>query len=114
MILFPAIDLKEGRVVRLVRGDMERATVGTAAVRDPEFVREACRRHPGRIAVGIDARGGMVAVEGWSRLSEMRAEEMARAFADAGVAAIIYTDIERDGALKGLNIEATLRLARLT
>ncbi|CAH1678967.1 1-(5-phosphoribosyl)-5-((5-phosphoribosylamino)methylideneamino) imidazole-4-carboxamide isomerase [Hyphomicrobiales bacterium] len=186
MILFPAIDLKEGRCVRLVQGDMDQATVfnddpaaqaetfaaqgfswlhvvdldgafagrpmnaaavegiiarspmplqlgggirdmktvdgwiergitrvviGTAAVRDPQFVREAARVHPGRIAVGIDARDGRVAVEGWARLSEMTAEELAQRFEDAGVAAIIYTDIARDGILKGLNIEATLRLA---
>jgi phosphoribosylformimino-5-aminoimidazole carboxamide ribotide isomerase len=186
VILFPAIDLKEGRCVRLVQGDMAQATVfnddpaaqavdfetqgfawlhlvdldgafagrpinaqaveailarvkvpvqlgggirdlrtvegwlacgvrrviiGTAAVRDPEFVREAARLHPGRIAVGIDARDGRVAVEGWARLSEMSAEELGRRFEDAGVAAIVYTDIARDGVLKGLNIEATLALA---
>lgn len=187
MILFPAIDLKEGRCVRLVQGDMAQATVfnddpaaqaaefeaqgfawlhlvdldgafagrpvngdavrailsrvslpvqlgggirdmrtvegwlglgvrrviiGTAAVRDPDFVREAARRFPGRIAVGIDARDGRVAVEGWARLSEMSAEDLGRRFEDAGVAAIVYTDIARDGVLKGLNIEATLGLAR--
>jgi phosphoribosylformimino-5-aminoimidazole carboxamide ribotide isomerase len=186
VILFPAIDLKEGRCVRLVQGDMAQATVfnddpaaqaadfeaqgfdwlhlvdldgafagrpvnaeavdailsrvtvpvqlgggirdlrtvdgwlergvrrviiGTAAVRDPEFVREAARLHPGRIAVGIDAKDGRVAVEGWARLSEMSAEELGRRFEDAGVAAIVYTDIARDGVLKGLNIEATLGLA---
>jgi phosphoribosylformimino-5-aminoimidazole carboxamide ribotide isomerase len=186
VILFPAIDLKEGRCVRLVQGDMAQATVfsddpaaqalefqqrgfewlhlvdldgafagrpmnagavegilakvtvpvqlgggirdlrtvegwlakgisrviiGTAAVRDPEFVREAARLHPGRIAVGIDARDGRVATEGWARLSEMSAEELGRRFEDAGVAAIIYTDIARDGVLKGLNIESTLALA---
>ncbi len=186
MILFPAIDLKEGRCVRLVQGDMAQATVfnddpaaqakafedqgfpwlhlvdldgafagkpmnaaaveailarvgvpaqlgggirdmktvegwlthgirrviiGTAAVRDPEFVREAARRFPGRIAVGIDAKDGRVAVEGWARLSEMSAEDLGRRFEDVGVAAIVYTDIARDGVLKGLNIEATLALA---
>ncbi len=186
MILFPAIDLKEGRCVRLVQGDMEKATVfnddpaaqaadfasqgfswlhlvdldgafagrpmnavavedilaattlpvqlgggirdlrtveawlargvrrviiGTAAVRDPAFVREAARRFPGQVAVGIDARDGRVAVEGWARLSEMSADELGRRFADAGVAAIVYTDIARDGVLKGLNIEGTLALA---
>lgn len=187
MILFPAIDLKEGRCVRLVQGDMAQATVfnddpaaqaeafqrqgfdwlhlvdldgafagrpvnaaavtailsrvslpaqlgggirdmktvdgwlargvqrviiGTAAVRDPTFVREAARLYPGRIAVGIDARDGRVAVEGWAHLSEMSAEDLGRRFEDAGVAAIVYTDIARDGILKGLNIEATLGLAR--
>jgi phosphoribosylformimino-5-aminoimidazole carboxamide ribotide isomerase len=186
VILFPAIDLKEGRCVRLVQGDMAQATVfnddpaaqaqafedqgfpwlhlvdldgafagkpmnaaaveailsrvsvpaqlgggirdmktvegwltrgirrviiGTAAVRDPEFVREAARQFPGRIAVGIDARDGRVAVEGWARLSEMSAEDLGKRFEDVGVAAIVYTDIARDGILKGLNIEATLALA---
>jgi phosphoribosylformimino-5-aminoimidazole carboxamide ribotide isomerase len=186
MILFPAIDLKEGQCVRLVRGDMAQATVfsldppsqaktfedqgfeylhvvdldgafagkpmnalaveqilkrinipvqlgggiremrtidgwlgkgitrviiGTAAVRDPDLVREAARLHPGRIAVGIDARDGLVAVEGWARVSQMSALELGRRFEDAGVSAIIYTDIARDGVLKGLNIEATLALA---
>lgn len=188
MILFPAIDLKEGRCVRLLHGDMNQVTVfnddpaaqaaefatqgftwlhmvdldgafagrpmnakaveavlarvpdmaiqlgggirdmrtvegwlgkgvrriiiGTAAVKDPAFVREAARRHPGRIAVGIDARDGRVAVEGWSRYSQMSAEDLGRAFEDVGVSAIIYTDISRDGALKGLNIESTLKLAQ--
>ena len=186
MILFPAIDLKEGRCVRLVQGDMDQATIfnddpgaqaaefetqgfawlhlvdldgafagkpvnaaavesilkrvtipvqlgggirdlrtvegwlqrgitrviiGTAAVRDPDFVREAARLFPGQIAVGIDARDGRVAVEGWARLSEMQADDLGRSFEDAGVAAIIYTDIARDGVLKGLNMEATLALA---
>ena len=187
MILFPAIDLKEGRCVRLVQGDMEQAVVfnddpaaqaatfeaqgfswlhvvdldgafagapmnaaavdailarvrlpvqlgggiremktveawlakgvsrviiGTAAVRDPAFVREAARLHPGKIAVGIDAKDGRVAVEGWAQTSSMTAEELGRRFEDAGVAAIIYTDIARDGILKGLNIEMTLALAK--
>lgn len=186
MILFPAIDLKNGECVRLVHGDMERATVfntdpaaqarafqdagfeylhvvdldgafagapvnaakveamlktltipvqlgggirdlrtiegwlgkgisrviiGTAAVRDPSLVREAARLHPGRIAVGIDAREGLVAIEGWARASQLTAVELGRRFEDAGVAAIIYTDIMRDGAMLGLNIEATLALA---
>ncbi len=187
MILFPAIDLKDGQCVRLVRGDMASATVfgddpaaqarafeaagfewlhvvdlngafagrsvngaaveailsavsvpvqlgggirdlagveawldkgvarvilGTAAVRDPDLVMAACRAHPGRIVVGIDARGGRVAVEGWAEASEIEAIELARRFEDAGVAAIIYTDIDRDGVLAGLNLEATLALAR--
>ena len=187
MILFPAIDLKGGQCVRLVRGDMAQATVfnddpaaqalifegqgfeylhlvdldgafagksmnagaveailaaltrmpaqlgggirdmnaieawlgkglerviiGTAAVRDPVLVREAARRYPGQIAVGIDARDGKVAVDGWAKSSELTAIELGRRFEDAGVAAIIYTDISRDGILKGLNIEATLALA---
>jgi phosphoribosylformimino-5-aminoimidazole carboxamide ribotide isomerase len=77
-------------------------------------VKEACRKFPGRIAVGIDAKGGKVAVEGWAETSELRAVDLARRFEDAGVAAIIYTDIERDGILKGLNLPATAELARAT
>ena len=186
MILFPAIDLKDGECVRLIHGDMARATVfntnpaaqaaeferqgfeylhvvdldgafagkpmnalaveailkavkmpvqlgggirdlrtidgwlgkgvarviiGTSAVRDPDMVREAARLHPGRIAVGIDARNGLVAVEGWARTSQVTAIELGCRFEDAGVAAIIYTDIARDGVLLGLNVEATLELA---
>ena len=186
MILFPAIDLKNGECVRLVRGDMEQATVfntdpaaqalrfaeqgfeylhvvdldgafagqpinaaaverilasvemkvqlgggvrdmrtvvgwlekgvarviiGTAALKDPDFVREASRLFPGRIAVGIDARDGRVAVEGWSRQSEVSALDLGRIFEDSGVAAIIYTDIARDGVLQGLNIAQTIALA---
>ncbi|WP_018182221.1 1-(5-phosphoribosyl)-5-[(5-phosphoribosylamino)methylideneamino]imidazole-4-carboxamide isomerase [Kaistia granuli] len=186
MILFPAIDLKDGACVRLKLGDMEQATVfntdpaaqahefetqgfeylhvvdlngafagqpvngaaveailgavkmpvqlgggirdragveawldkgiarvilGTIAVRDPELVREACRAYPGQVAVGIDARGGKVAVEGWAETSELTTIELARRFEDAGVAAIVFTDIDRDGVLKGLNIESTLALA---
>ena len=186
MILFPAIDLKEGLAVRLQQGDMARATVfnrdpaaqarafesqgfdylhivdldgafagkpmnaaavesilsavkiplqlgggirdratidgwlgkgvarviiGTAAVRDPALVKEAARAHPGRIAVGLDARDGKVAVEGWAETSELSALDIARRFEDAGVAAIIYTDVGRDGMLKGLNLDATIALA---
>ena len=186
MILFPAIDLKEGQCVRLIHGDMAQATVfntnpaaqaasfeaqgfeylhvvdldgafagkpmnaraveailasvkmpvqlgggirdmrtidgwlgkgvsrviiGTAAVKDPDLVREAARLHPGRIAVGIDARDGLVAVEGWAKVSQVTAIDLGKRFEDAGVAAIIYTDIARDGVLKGLNIESTLGLA---
>jgi phosphoribosylformimino-5-aminoimidazole carboxamide ribotide isomerase len=186
VIIFPAIDLKNGECVRLVRGDMAQATVfnsdpsaqarafalqgfdhlhvvdldgafagkpmnaqavekillavnmavqlgggirdmktvrgwlakgvarviiGTAAVRDPGLVREAARLYPGRIAVGIDAREGRVAIDGWAKTSDISALELGRRFEDAGVAALIYTDIARDGALKGLNVEATLALA---
>ncbi len=189
MILFPAIDLKDGRCVRLARGEMAAATVfnddpaaqaktfqmqgfrylhvvdlngafagkpvnaeaveailkaidipvqlgggirdlatiegwlargvrrvilGTAAVRSPDLVREACRLNPDRIAVGIDARAGKVAVEGWAETSQLSAVELAQRFADAGVAAIVYTDIDRDGVLKGLNLPATAELARST
>ena len=186
MILFPAIDLKDGQCVRLKLGDMDRATVfndspaaqaasfqaqgfeylhivdlngafegkqvngdaveailgaitmpaqlgggirdmdtismwldkgiarvilGTIAVRDPELVKEACKAFPGQVAVGIDAKGGKVAVEGWAETSELTAVDLAKRFEDAGVAAIIYTDIDRDGVLKGLNIPSTLELA---
>jgi phosphoribosylformimino-5-aminoimidazole carboxamide ribotide isomerase len=186
MILFPAIDLRDGKCVRLFQGDMARVTVfnddpsdqarqfarqgfqwlhvvdldgafagkpvnaeavrgiidavdlpvqlgggirslamieawlaagvhrviiGTAAVRDPELVRMAARRFTGRVAVGIDARAGMVAVEGWAAVSELSASELARRFEDAGVAAIIFTDIDRDGALTGVNWSSTLALA---
>ncbi len=88
-----------------------RVILGTAAVKDPELVREACRAAPGRVLVGIDARDGRVAVEGWAEVSELAAEELARRFADAGVAAIVFTDISRDGALQGVNLEATVGLA---
>ena len=187
MILFPAIDLKDGQCVRLKLGDMNEATIfnkdpgdqaarfeaqgfnwlhvvdlngafagrsensaaveailantsnpvqlgggirdmdgiahwlekgvsrvilGTVAVRDPALVKEACKRFPGRVAVGIDAKGGKVAVEGWAESSELTVIELAKRFEDAGVAAIIYTDIDRDGILTGLNISATLDLAK--
>ncbi|MCB9992583.1 MAG: 1-(5-phosphoribosyl)-5-[(5-phosphoribosylamino)methylideneamino]imidazole-4-carboxamide isomerase [Hyphomicrobiaceae bacterium] len=189
MILFPAIDLKDGQCVRLKLGDMDQATIfsdspksqaksfedqgfdylhvvdlngafagasvngaaveailravsfpvqlgggirtlghienwlekglarvilGTVAVRDPGLVKEACRLFPGQVAVGIDARGGKVAVEGWAETSELTAIELARRFEGAGVAAIIYTDIDRDGVLKGINWPLTLQLARAT
>lgn len=187
MILFPAIDLKDGQCVRLKLGDMNQATVfnaspvdqarrfedqgfeylhvvdlngafagesingqavesivrecsfpvqlgggirtlahvetwlgkglsrvilGTVAVRDPALVKEAARKFPGRVAVGIDARGGKVAVQGWAETSELGAVELAKRFEGAGVAAIIYTDIDRDGILAGINWQATLELAR--
>ncbi len=187
MILYPAIDLKDGACVRLEKGDMDKATVfntdpaaqaksfedqgfrwihlvdlngafagkavngdavtsilkatslpaqlgggirtmdqvsywleagikrvilGTAAVRDPDFVKEAARTYPGQVAVGIDAREGKVAVEGWAETSEMTALELAKRFEQAGIAAIIYTDIDRDGVLTGLNLPATVDLAR--
>ncbi|MCB5205348.1 1-(5-phosphoribosyl)-5-[(5-phosphoribosylamino)methylideneamino]imidazole-4-carboxamide isomerase [Neorhizobium sp. T786] len=186
MILFPAIDLKDGQCVRLKLGDMEQATVynpdpaaqakafedqgfkwlhvvdlngafagesvngaavdailkatknpvqlgggirtlehienwlsrglarvilGTVAVRDPALVIGACKRFPGKIAVGIDAKGGKVAVEGWAEASELGVIELARKFEGAGVSAIIYTDIDRDGILAGINWESTLELA---
>jgi len=88
-----------------------RVIIGTAAVRDPELVKNAARKFPGRVAVGLDARDGKVAVEGWAETSQVTALEIAQRFEDAGVAAIIFTDIARDGLLKGLNLDATLALA---
>ncbi len=189
MILYPAIDLKDGQAVRLLRGEMDTATVfnddpaaqarafeaagfgwlhlvdlngafegrpvnraaveailaavaipaqlgggirnmatieswleagiarvilGTVAVKDPALVRAAAREFPGRIALGIDARDGRVAVEGWAEVSAIGTLELARRFEDAGAVAIIFTDISRDGALQGVNIEATAALARAT
>jgi phosphoribosylformimino-5-aminoimidazole carboxamide ribotide isomerase len=186
VILFPAIDLKNGEAVRLQQGDMARATVfsrdpagqaqafveqgfsylhlvdldgafagrpvntaaveriivavkvpvqlgggirdratidawldkgiarviiGTAAVRDPALVKAAARAHPGRVAVGLDARDGKIAVEGWSKTSALSALDVARRFEDEGVAAIVYTDVNRDGMLQGLNLDATIALA---
>ena len=187
MILYPAIDLKGGRCVRLLRGEMSNATVysddpagqaqrfveagcqwlhvvdldgafagkpmnraaveaivevagepvqlgggirdratiegwlaagvarvilGTAALTDPALVTEACRAHPQRVVLGIDARSGKVAIEGWAKASTQTALDLARSFEGAGLAAIVYTDIERDGALTGVNVEATAALAR--
>lgn len=186
MFLYPAIDLKDGQCVRLLRGDMDAATVfsddpgaqaksfvdagceklhvvdlngafegrpvngdavqrildvagvpvqlgggirtietidrwidlgvsrvilGTIALKDPDLVVAACQRHPGKIAVGIDARGGYVAVEGWADVSEVKALDLAKRFEDTGVSAIIYTDIDRDGAMQGPNVDATKALA---
>ncbi len=187
MILYPAIDLKDGQCVRLVRGEMDQATVfsdspadqalafqnagcewlhlvdlngafagepvnasavkailaatnvpaqlgggirdmatisgwleaglarvilGTVAVENPDLVREAAREFPGQVAVGIDARNGMVATKGWAEETDVNVTDLARSFEDAGVAAIIYTDILRDGAMQGVNVDATAALAR--
>ncbi|RED11875.1 1-(5-phosphoribosyl)-5-[(5-phosphoribosylamino)methylideneamino]imidazole-4-carboxamide isomerase [Pontivivens insulae] len=95
----------------LSRG-LRRVILGTVAVRDPDLVREAARLFPGQVAVGIDAREGMVAVEGWAETTDITVLDLARQFEDAGVAAIIYTDIERDGAMQGPNVAATAALAR--
>ncbi len=189
MIVFPAIDLKGGQVVRLAEGDMERATIygddpaaqarlfaaagathlhvvdldgafagesrnraavegivrsfpgqvqlgggirdahavegwfalgvarvviGTAALKDPRFVRAMAAAHPGRIVVAVDARDGMVATEGWAELSDVPVSEMAHRFENAGVAALLFTDIGRDGLLTGCNVDATVELARCT
>jgi phosphoribosylformimino-5-aminoimidazole carboxamide ribotide isomerase len=88
-----------------------RVIIGTAAVRDPRLVKGAAKRFPGRVAVGLDARDGKVAVEGWAETSQVTALEIAERFEDAGVATIIFTDIARDGLLKGLNLDATIELA---
>ena len=90
---------------------VRRVILGTVAVRDPDLVKQACKRYPDRVVVGIDARDGMVAVEGWTELSKITGLELAKEFEDCGVAAIIYTDIARDGAMDGPNIEATVGLA---
>jgi phosphoribosylformimino-5-aminoimidazole carboxamide ribotide isomerase len=88
-----------------------RVIIGTAAVRDPPFVKQAARDYPGQVAVGLDARDGKVAVQGWAETSELSALDIAKRFEDVGVAAIIYTDVARDGMLTGLNLDATIALA---
>ncbi|MCF3627875.1 1-(5-phosphoribosyl)-5-[(5-phosphoribosylamino)methylideneamino]imidazole-4-carboxamide isomerase [Thalassospiraceae bacterium LMO-SO8] len=95
----------------LARG-VKRVILGTVALTDPDLVKAACKAHPGRVAVGIDARDGLVAVEGWAEVSELTALDLAKRFEDAGVAAIIFTDIGRDGVMQGPNLRATLDLAR--
>jgi phosphoribosylformimino-5-aminoimidazole carboxamide ribotide isomerase len=97
----------------LARG-VARVVLGTAALTNPDLVRWACRKHPGRVAVGVDARNGRVAVKGWTETSDTTVEDLAQRFAGAGVAALIYTDIDRDGALEGPNIAATAALAQST
>ena len=100
-----------GSIERWLERGVRRVILGTAALANPALVREACHAYPGSIAVGIDARGGKVAVEGWTKTSEVPALELALRVEDAGVTAIIYTDIDRDGALTGVNVEATAALA---
>ena len=90
---------------------VNRVIIGTAAVRDPALVKDAAKKHPKRVAVGLDARDGKVAVEGWAEQSELTVLDIARRFEDAGVAAIIYTDVARDGMLQGINWDATIALA---
>jgi phosphoribosylformimino-5-aminoimidazole carboxamide ribotide isomerase len=99
-------------IERWLERGVRRVVLGTAALRNPELLREACRAWPGSIAVGLDARGGKLAVDGWAQTSEVSALDLALKVEDAGVTAIIYTDIERDGALAGVNVEATAALAR--
>jgi phosphoribosylformimino-5-aminoimidazole carboxamide ribotide isomerase len=98
-------------IERWLNAGITRVILGSAAAKNPTLVKQACRSFPGRIAVGIDARDGYVAVEGWAETSELRAIELALRFEDAGAAAIIYTDIGRDGMLTGLNLEQTVDLA---
>lgn len=98
-------------IERWLDAGIRRVILGTVALANPDLVMTACKRHPGRVAVGIDARDGRVAIEGWSKTSDVRALDLALKFEDAGVAAIIYTDINRDGAMSGVNIEATVDLA---
>jgi len=99
-------------IERWLAAGVARVVLGTVALRDPDLVIAACRAHPNRIAVGIDARGGKVAVEGWAETAEITATDLALKFEDAGVAAIVFTDIDRDGALQGPNLDATGALAR--
>ena len=101
-----------GTIEAWLSAGVRRVILGTVAVRNPTLVRQACKAYPDRIVVGIDARRGRVAVEGWAETSETSAKELALAFEDSGVAAIVHTDIDRDGALEGPNIEATASLAR--
>lgn len=98
-------------IERWLSHGLERVILGTVALRNPALVREAAKLFPGHVAVGIDARGGMVAVEGWAETSDVTALELAKQFEDAGVSAIIYTDIDRDGAMQGPNVAATAALA---
>ena len=101
----------EADIDRWLEAGIVRVILGTIAVRDPELVKRAAKAHPDRIVVGIDARDGMVAVEGWAETSTLAAADLARRFEDAGVAAIVFTDIDRDGVLTGINWEATIALA---
>ncbi len=102
------------RIERWLEIGVNRVVLGTVAVKDPDLVKEACRRFPGRIVVGVDAKGGRVAVEGWAEVSDLAAPELAKRFEDAGVAALLYTDIDRDGVLAGVNVESTVELAQAT
>ena len=97
---------------RWLEAGVSRAIIGTAALRDPDFVKAAARAFPGRVAVALDARGGRVAIEGWATVSSTSADDMARRFEDVGVAALIYTDVDRDGMLQGIDWEGTLALTR--
>lgn len=102
----------EATIENWLDAGISRVILGTIAVRDPELVKRAAKRWPGRVVVGIDARSGRVAVEGWAEASDLDAIDLAKKFVDAGVAAIVYTDIDRDGLLKGVNVAATAAMAR--
>jgi phosphoribosylformimino-5-aminoimidazole carboxamide ribotide isomerase len=102
----------EATIESWLEAGISRVILGTVAVRNPELVKSAARRWPGRVVVGIDARSGRVAVEGWAEASDLDAIDLAKKFVDAGVAAIVYTDIDRDGLLKGVNVTATAAMAR--
>lgn len=102
------------QIANWIEQGISRVILGTAAVRNPALVREACNLFPGQIAIGLDARNGNVAVEGWVEDSTIKAADLARKFEDAGVCGIIYTDIDRDGTGEGLNMESTIALARAT
>lgn len=115
---FPSVDLQVGGGIRsletarrYVDAGVDWVIIGTRAVREPAFVREVCNELPGKVIVGIDARGGYVATDGWAATSEVRAEDLARRFESAGVSAIVFTDIGRDGMMQGVNVEATQALA---
>ena len=101
-----------GTIARYLEAGVQFAIIGTMAAKNPEFVYDACKQFPGHIIVGIDARGGQVAVEGWASESELDATELARRLADAGVSAVVYTDIDRDGMMQGVNVDATVALAK--
>ncbi len=103
-----------GQIEHWISEGVSRVILGTAAVRDPDLVKEACKEFPGQIAVGIDAREGRVAVDGWVSASNIDVIDLAHHFEDAGVSVIIYTDIDRDGTGKGVNVEATVKLAQAT
>ncbi len=116
---FPALPVQIGGGIRsletieaYVRAGVQFVIIGTKAVKEPQFVRDACRAFPGRVIVGIDAKNGMVATDGWADVSGVRAVDLAKQFRSDGVIAIVYTDIARDGMMQGVNVEETAKLAR--
>ena len=108
----PKNELAIREIVSVIGEDVDRVIIGTAAVRDPDLVKTAARQYPARIAVGLDARDGKVATDGWSKMTGHDVIDLAKKFEDYGVEAVIYTDIGRDGMLTGVNVDATVRLAR--